>query len=150
MRTIASVLLGYVAMAAVVFGGLTLAYLALGPGRAFRPGSYDVSALWIVLSIAIGFGAAVLGGWIARRVGRNDTAPRALAGVVLVLGLLLALPALLGTAEPQGVRPDDLASMDAMRQARTPLWIMLLNPVIGAVGVLLGGSGRSGTTPDGA
>ena len=29
--------------------------------------------------------------------------------------------------------------MDAMGQARTPTWLLLFNPVLGALGVLLGG-----------
>lgn len=98
MRTIGAVILGYLAMALVVFGGLTVAYLAMGSDTAFRADSFEVSTVWsavsLAVSLAVGFGAAVLGLWLARRVGRTPTAPRALALAVLVLGAMFALPAL--------------------------------------------------------
>jgi hypothetical protein len=140
MRTAGAVLLGYLAMAALVMAGLTVAYLAMGADAAFRPGSYDVSAVWIVVSLAVGLVAALLGGWVARRVGRTPTAPRALAALVLALGLLLALPALFGSGErAAGARAGAPGAMEAMGLAHTPPWILLVNPLLGAAGVLAGG-----------
>ena len=75
-RLFGSVLLGYIAMAFAVFAGLSLAFVALGADRAFRPGVFDVSAVWVVVSFIVGFGAALLGGWVARRVAkRGDIYP---------------------------------------------------------------------------
>lgn len=140
LRTVGGVILGYIAMAAIVFVGLTAAYTLLGPDRAFRPGVYEVSFAWVVVSIIVGFLAAILGGWLARVVGATPRAPQVLAGLVVVLGLALALPALLSEPAAADVRTGAPGVMEAMQQARTPLWLMLLNPVIGAIGVLLGGS----------
>jgi hypothetical protein len=139
VRTIGSIVVGYLAMALVVFAGLTLAYLVVGPDRAFRPGVFDVSPLWVAISIVVGFGAAFLGGWLARRISGTVRGPQLLAGLVVILGLALALPALLGDPAAAGMRADALGPFDAMMQAQTPLWLMLLNPVIGAIGVLVGG-----------
>lgn len=139
MRLIGSVVLGYLAMALAVMVGLTVAYIALGPDRAFEPGAWDVSTVWIVLHIVVGFAAAVLGGWLARLVARGPGGPRVLASVVVVLGLALALAALLGDAAAVPARTGDVGAFEAMQVAQTPLWIMLLNPVVGALGVLLGG-----------
>lgn len=146
MRTFAAVVIGYLAIAVVVFGGLSLAYLALGPELAFRPRSFAVSPLWIAVNFAISFGAAVVGGRVARGIGRSITAVHVLAALVLVLGLFLAL---IGAPETLGPRENTLGAMDAMRQAQTPLWIMVLTPIIGALGVLLGGGalGRRGASP---
>lgn len=138
-RLIGGVVAGYVAMAAVVFAGLTVAYVALGADRAFEPGVYEVSLVWIVTSVVVGFGAAVVGGKVARAIARRATGARVLAAVVVVLGLVLAFAALGGSEEGAAPRAGSVGAMEAMQQAKTPLWVMLLNPVIGAVGVLVGG-----------
>jgi hypothetical protein len=138
-RLMGAVLLGYVTLAILIFAGLTLAYVAVGADGAFRPGVYDVSALWVVLSFVVSFGAAVAGGWVARRIARTPTGPRVLAGVVVVLGVVVTLATMGGAAEVIGARTEAIGAMDAMRVARTPLWIMLLNPLVGALGILLGG-----------
>jgi hypothetical protein len=61
----------------------------------------------------------------------------AFAIIVLVLGLLVAIPAM--TKEhPDTVRSGDVTSLQAMQMAQNPTWLLLLNPVLGAVGVMLG------------
>lgn len=139
LRIIGGVVLGYVSMAAVVFAGLTGAYLALGADRAFQSGLYDVSAVWVAISLVVGLGAALLGGWVARRVSRTARGPWLLAGLIVVLGAGLAVAALLGEPAATGARTGALGPFDAMQQATTPIWVMLLNPVVGAIGALVGG-----------
>lgn len=138
-RTIGAVVLGYIVMFACVFAGLTGVWYALGADGAFEPATYDVTAGWMAASIVVGIAAAWLGGWVARIVGRNATAVKALAVVVLGLGLLMVLPVVFGAAPAPAARAADVAMFDAMQFARTPTWLMLLNPVIGAVGALFGG-----------
>ena len=135
---IGGVILGYVVMAALILAAFSGAYLAMGAGAAFRPGTYEPSSLWIFVSFIFGFAAAVAGGWVCAAVARDGRAPWILAFLVLGLGLLLALPALrrTPTMEP---RLGNVPNMDAMTKAYTPTWIALLNPVIGAAGALLGG-----------
>ncbi|MBR9990055.1 MAG: hypothetical protein KFH98_09885 [Gemmatimonadetes bacterium] len=140
-RIVGAVLLGYVAMALTVFLGLSLAFVGLGPDRAFRPGVFEVSTLWVAVSVIVGFGAALAGGWVARRIARRATGPRVLAGVVFVLGAALALATLAGGGpEATGPRTEGIGTFEAMQFAQTPFRVMLANPLIGALGVLLGGS----------
>lgn len=139
LRSIGGAVLGYILVALVIFAGLTLAYLALGADGAFQPGSFEVSMLWIVISLVIGFGAAFLGGWVARRVAREARGPWLLAGIMVVLGLGMTLPILLGDAVTPGVRTSAIGPMEAMAQAQTPGWVMLTNLLVGVIGVLLGG-----------
>ncbi len=141
LRALGGALLGYLVIGVTVFLGLTVGYFALGPERAFREGVYEVSALWAVVSLVVGVGAAILGGWVARRVADSAHGPLLLAGLLLVLGLAMAIPVIL--AEPSAAtRPDGVGAMDAMQQARTPAWLALLNPIVGVAGVLLGGLRR--------
>lgn len=138
-RTIGAVVFGYVVMFVVVFVALTALYFLLGADRAFQPGSYDVSLLWALVSVVVGFGAAWVGGRVARTIAHEPRGPKWLAGVVVVLGLALAIPVLLGSGAADAVRDATVGNLEAMQRARTPVWSALLNPLIGAIGVLLGG-----------
>jgi len=139
LRSIGAVVLGYVVMFVATFVIFTLAYLAMGADRAFLPGSYDISPAWVWIMMGGGLVAAVFGGWVCAAVGRNRAAPLVLAAVVLVLGILLVLPSVLGTPPDVGPRTAEVGNMQAMQSARTPHWLALLNPFIGAFGVLIGG-----------
>lgn len=137
-RTIAAVVVGYLAMFAIVFVGLSVGYVIMGTDGAFKPNSYEISAGWAVLMLVVGVIAALVGGLVAAAIGRTSASVIALAAVVLVLGLLSAIPTF--TAKPPGERTADVSSMDAMMTAVTPVWAVIVNIIIGVVGVLIGGS----------
>jgi hypothetical protein len=144
LRTIGGVLGGYVTMFMLVFITFTIAYLAMGAEGAFKPGSYEVTTLWLVVSIALGLIAATVGGVVCLAIAKNHKAVLALAGLVLVLGLLSAVPALTtSSASETKVRAGDVGNMEAMMNAKQPAWIALLNPLIGVAGVMIGGRSRS-------
>ena len=48
-RKVLAVILGYVVLAVVVMGGLTIVYLALGQDRVFEAGTYEVTGMWMVV-----------------------------------------------------------------------------------------------------
>ncbi len=139
-RTVGGVIVGYIVMGAFVFVSFTAAYVGMGPERAFQPGSYNVSVLWAVTSFSLGLVAALLGGFVCVRIARRSLGPRILAGLVVLLGLLMAIPVLTADASSDpGPRGADVGSVEAMTKAKQPVWFALANPVIGAVGVLVGG-----------
>jgi hypothetical protein len=144
-RLFGSVIVGYIVMFCVVFLTFSGAYLALGPDRAFLPGSYEVSMLWNVLSVVLGFVAAVIGGMVCMMIAKDARGPKWLAVLVLVLGLAFAIP-VLQQAPVTEPRTASVGNMEAMGKARQPPWAALLNPVIGVIGVLVGGRRRSGAT----
>lgn len=147
-RAIGSVVLGYLVMFVTVFATLSIAYLLAGTEGAFMPGSYEVSTLWIVLSMILSFAAAVLGGFVCATVAKASTPPKVLAGIVLFLGLALAVPTLRRSDLESTPRTESVGNIEAMQNARQPAWIALLNPLIGAAGVLVGMQRRkSGTRP---
>jgi amino acid transporter len=146
MRAALSVILGYLTMFVVVFATFTIAYLAMGTAGAFKPGTYEVSTTWLVVSFALGLVAAILGGLVCAGIARSSTPPKVLAAIVLVLGLILAIPSFTGGAEAPTTRPADVDNMTAMQNARTPPLVAVLNPLIGAVGVMIGASLRKQRT----
>src|SRR5262245_36344681 len=113
-RAILSVVVGYVAMFAAIFLTFSGLYLLLGQDLSFRPGTYEPSVLWTGVSFALGVGAAVLGGYVCARIARTATPPKVLAGVVLVIGLLSALPVLKAADTPAEERTGDVGNRDAM------------------------------------
>ena len=68
---------------------------------------------------------------------------RVLAIVVFTLGLLLAIPSLIAHQRNAGeVRAGNVSQMEAMQKANEPLWVPFTFPILGAVGVLIGGKLR--------
>lgn len=138
-RVIGSVVAGYVAMFVTVFLLFTAAWFALGADGAFMPATFQTTALWIALSVFISLAAAVDGGYVAAVVSKSDArALWGLVGLVVVLGLLFALPVLNQADTPAAARGATVTMAEAMQQARQPVWIALANPVIGAVGAIVG------------
>jgi hypothetical protein len=137
-RAILSVVVGYVAMFAAIFLTLSGLYLLLGQDLSFRPGSYEPSLLWTAVSFALGVGAAVLGGYVCAWIARAATPPKVLAGVVLVIGLVSAVPVVMAAATPAETRTGDVGNLDAMMKAKQPAWVAVANPFVGLAGILLG------------
>ena len=142
-RLIGSVVVGYLVMAVLVFALLSGAYVAVGTDRAFLTGSYDVSMLWSALSIVLGLVAAWVGGMTCTAIARDPRGWKWLAVLVLALGLALAVPTLQQPPNP-APRLGDVRLMEAVTKGRQPPWAALLNPVIGALGVMVGGRRRNG------
>jgi hypothetical protein len=144
VKGIIAVVVGYAVMFVLIFATFTAAYLAMGADRAFQPGSYEVSCLWLTVSFALGLIASVVGGYVCAAVAGGRQAPLVLALLVVVLGLVMAVPvALAGDVEGKA-RIGDVANIEAMNNARQPVWVVFLNPLLGAAGVLLGARLKGG------
>jgi hypothetical protein len=143
-KVLAGVVAGYVVMLAVVFGLMSLAWVILGAEGAFQPGTFAVTGTWIAASIVVALVAAVAGGWTCARITPDPRAIRLLVGLVVVLGVVFAIPVLTAPAGPPPPRPEGLAMMEAMKQGVQPGWVALLNPALGAVGALIGSRLRAG------
>jgi hypothetical protein len=137
-RSIAGVIAGYIALFVVLFCILTAAYLGMGADRAFAPGSFRPSGLWIAVEIVVGFVAAAFGGWLCLAIARKRGAVTALIVVILVLGALGAIPVVKASSLPEAAREGGLSNMQAMMKARQPVWMAIFNPVLGVAGVLVG------------
>lgn len=137
-RKIIGVIVGYVTMFVVVFLSFTILFLIISSDGAFQMGSYQVSTTWIILSFVLGLIAAIAGGLVCVLIAKERKIALWLAGIVLVLGFLLAIPALLGETELNTVRKGNVDNIKAMQNAKQPPITLILNPIIGAIGVLAG------------
>jgi hypothetical protein len=136
LRTVLAVVAGYAALFIGVMVLFTVYYLLIGVEATYKPGSYEVTGLWIIGSIVLSFVAAYAGGYVCTVLARNRLAAKVLAGIVLVLGVVMAF---MWTSEGAGaVRMGDVSMSDAMSLSVEPRWLTFLNPFLGALGVLLG------------
>lgn len=140
--SLAGAIAGYIVMAIFIIATFAAAFPILGIDRLFAPGTYEASTSWIALSLILGLAGAVLGGWVASYVSPKAHAVQALAGLVLVFGLFSAQAAQNEEVPRGGPRGPEATMSDVMAHARQPTWITFVNPLIGAVGVLIGGRRR--------
>lgn len=135
LRNILAAIVGYVVMVALVFVTFSIVWMILGADGAFEAGSWDVTGTWIGASILFGFVAAKAGGFVCSKLAASHQAVLILIGIVVTLGIVAAIPDVTVAAGP---RPDDVSMFDAMGSAEQPRWVAWLNPLIGALGVMLG------------
>jgi len=139
-RTIIGVIVGYVLMFILNFAAFVALYAVLGPEQAFEPGLYLASTKWIAISAIILLITGTIAGLVAALIARGGRAPLALAIVVVVLGVLLAIPAMMkANMNAKLVRSGDVPSMQAAQLAYWPVWCPFAFPFISAIGVMVGG-----------
>ena len=138
-RKIIGVVVGYVVMFLIVFICFTVLYLILGTEGAFKPNSFEVSTIWIVLSTIVSIVAAVLGGYVCTIIAKNKKPTMILAAIVFVLGIILAIPSFGDYEESiKKERSSELSNMEAMQSAKPPPLVLILNPILGALGTIAG------------
>ena len=135
LRNVGGAVLGWVVMAVCVTGLMIGLFALLGPDRVFRPGGLEPTPAWLVASIAIGLAAAVAGGAICARVASDRRGVLMLIALVVVLGVADALAQ---GPPPEVTAPAAVGFLEALGSARPPAWISWLNPLLGAVGTLVG------------
>lgn len=139
VRNISGVVVGYLAMFTFIFTSFTALYFILGAEGAFEQDTYEVSVLWIIISFVLSIIAALLGGFICKLISKNEKVVLVLAGLVFVLGVIFAIPSLSENNDVVEMRDKDVPNLEAMQNAKQPPIAALLNPIIGALGVFLGG-----------
>lgn len=142
LRNIGGVIVGYITLALLIFLTYSAAYLLMGANAAFKPATYEPSVIWLVSSFVLGFLASVVAGYVCASIAGGKRTPIALAALVIVLGVLTAIPVFTAANEAKRLKPrmGDVSNIEAMQNAVLPTWVALLNPFIGAVGVLAGAS----------
>lgn len=142
LNTIGGVIGGYVAMRLLVFITVALSFVVMGADRAFALSSYEVTWFWLIVRLVLSFAAAIVAGRICLRIARSTGAVMVLASLVLVLGVVSAVPVLSASGQDPIARTEEVSVMSAMRNAKHPAWIALVLPWIGLTGVMIGGKAK--------
>lgn len=139
-RSIIAVIVSYIIMFVLNFLGFVTLYAVVGETQAFKPRTYLASNRWIAMSFAFIFVSAIIAGLICAVIAKGGKANLALAVVIVVLGFLLAIPAVMKAKANEGmVRTGNTPQMEAAQKAYWPIWTPFTFPIISAVGVLIGG-----------
>jgi hypothetical protein len=139
-RTVVGIIVGYLTMFVLVSITFMGVFLLMGTEWSFKPGSFEASNGWVAMALVSNFIIGVVGGLICVLIARGEKAPLVLAIVVFVLGLVLAIPAVIARNTYGGLaRTGNVTQAEAMQKANEPIWAPFTFPVLGAVGVLLGG-----------
>jgi magnesium-transporting ATPase (P-type) len=143
VRSVLAVIVAYILMFILQVAVFMTIYTLMGADWSFKPASYQASTRWTLMQFAVVLVTCIIAGLICAVIAKGGKAPLVLAAVVLVLGLGLALlSTAMRPADTNEVRTGNVPNMVAMSKARHPGWVVFLGPVIGAVGVLIGGKLR--------
>ena len=138
LKSILAIIVSYVAMFIFLFAAFTGCYLALGAEGSFQADSYEVSTVWIALTVVVCLLAGLIGGFLCALISKSKKTCQIFAFIVFFLGLLACIPAMKRNPDAPNVRAGEVSNFEAMRLAVSPMWLHLLTPVISAAGVLLG------------
>jgi hypothetical protein len=140
LRSVLGVIVGYIVMFILQVVAFMTIYTLMGADWSFQRASYQASTAWTVMQFGVILVTTIIAGLICAAIAKGGKAPLALAAVVLVLGLALAFASTaLRPADTHEIRTGNVPNMEAMSKARHPVWVVFLGPVIGAVGVVIGG-----------
>ena len=140
LRSVLGVIVGYIVMFVLQVIAFMTIYTMMGADWSFKPASYEASTAWTAMQFTVILVTTIIAGLICAAIAKGGKAPLVLAGVVLVLGLALAFASTaLRPADTHEIRAGNVPNMEAMSKARHPAWVIFLGPVIGAVGVVMGG-----------
>lgn len=138
LKSILAVIASYVVMFIFLFAAFTGCYLALGADGAFKTDSYEVSTVWIALTVVVCLLAGIVGGFLCATISKSRRTCQVFAFIVFFLGLLACIPAMKRNPDAPNVRAGEVSNLEAMGLAVSPMWLHLLTPVVSAAGVLLG------------
>ncbi len=143
LRLIGAVIFGYLCIFALGFAGIAVTWQVLGSEGAFQEGTTVASVPWSAINLLLVGPICAVGGLLASKVaqGRGPLAAKILAGLVLAIGLAVALAGLGAEARPlpEGKEVGDLTFFEAGGVATNPAWYAFSTPFLGALGALAGG-----------
>ena len=138
LKSILAIIISYIVLFAVFLAIFTGLYFVLGVERVFQTDSYEVSMLWIVLTLVIGFLVSMFSGWLCAAISKSWRTCQVFALIVFLLALIQCFSALKRNPDAPNVRAGEVGMFEAMALAVTPLWLHFVNPVLSGAGVLVG------------
>jgi hypothetical protein len=138
LKSILAVIVSYVAMFVIFMAIFTGLYFALGVERVFQTDSYEVSMLWIALTLVIGFIVSMFAGYLCAAISKSWRTCQIFALIVFLFALIQCFSALKRNPDAPNVRAGEVGMFDAMKLAVSPLWLHFVNPILSGAAVLSG------------
>ena len=140
LRSVLGVIAGYILMIILQVAAFMTIYTVMGADWSFKPKAYQASTRWTLMQFGVVLITAAIAGFVCAIIAKSGKAPLALAGMVLLLGLVMATAKVATQGpDPHDVRAATVPNMEAMQKARHHTWVIFLGPFIGAAGVIIGG-----------
>jgi hypothetical protein len=137
LKSILAIIVSYVAIFIFMFAAFTGFYFVLGAEGTFQTDSYNVTTLWIALTVVVCLVAGVIGGFLCAAISKSKRTCQVFALIVFFLGLFACIMAMQRPDAPN-IRAGEVSNLEAMGLAVSPMWVHLLTSVVSATGVLLG------------
>ena len=138
LKSILAIIVSYLALFILFMAIFTGCYFALGIERVFQPDSYEVSTLWVILTLVIAFLVTMFAGYLCATLSKNWRACQVLALIVFLLALWQCFSGMKRDSEGPNVRAGDVTYLEAIGHAVTPMWLHFVNPIVNGAGILLG------------
>jgi len=139
LKNILAVIVSYIVMFVIFMGLFACLYFALGVERVFQTDSYEVSTLWLAVTLAGSFLVSMLGGWLCVLISGSWRTGQVLALIVLFLNSAQCFWDLKRhNPDAPNIRAGEVGFRDGIELAVTPLWLHFVNPLVAGAGVLLG------------
>ena len=138
-RSILAVIVSYIAMFVIFMGIFVGLYFVLGIARVFQPDSYEVSMLWIIITLGVAFLVTMFAGFLCAAISKSWRTCQVFALIVFLLALWQCFSAVRRDSEGPNVRAGDVTYLEAIGHAVTPMWLHFVNPVVNGLGILIGG-----------
>ena len=139
LKSIIAIVVSYVAMFVVfmaIFAGL---YFVLGAERVFKAYSYEISTLWLTLTMIFGFLVTLFAGFLCATISKNWRTCQVFALIVFALASVQCLMAIRRqNPDAPNTRASEVSFSEGIEHAVTPFWLHVVNPVINGAGALLG------------
>jgi hypothetical protein len=138
LKSIVAIIVSYLVvfvLFSAVFVGL---YFVLGVERVFQPDSYEVSTLWLGLTLVGSLLGWMFGGWLCVKISKSLRTGQVFALLVFVATAITCLSQLSRESEGPNVRAGEVSFVETLGREVTPRWFHFVNPVVSLVGVLAG------------
>ena len=138
LKSILAIIVSYVAMFILFMVVVTGLFFLLGVERIFQPDSYEISTLWIGLTLAVGLLATMFSGYLCAAISKSWRACQVFALIVFLLALIQCFSEMRRNQDSPNVRAGEVGYVDAFKLGVAPLWLHFVNPIISGAGVLIG------------
>jgi hypothetical protein len=138
LKSIIAIVVSYIAMFVFFMVVVIGCYVALGSERVFKPDSYEISALWLVLTVIVSFLASAIAGYLCAVISGSWATCRVFAFIVFLATLGFCVASLRQSQESPNVRASEVSYADGIRLGVSPMWLHFVSPVISGLGVLVG------------
>jgi hypothetical protein len=123
MRVAVAAVVGYVTYFVWIAVTYSILWIATGASFAYHPGTTNVTTGWLLAATPVNLIGAAVAGWLATKIAKRDTGAKALAAIMLVMGIACGVMSMtMDHPLPPGKTPATLSAQEAGELSIQPPW----------------------------